>query len=238
MPGRVRAPRNQTADKPVLRLSAVSNFRRRAAWVSSFGPLLQGTKSSTAHSSPGSIVPIEGSVQDVGCRIPESRGVLAARGWCGQCETAPEAKASGAVSMRCRRWPTLPRSLDRSTIGAVGLNDRVRDGNGCGPYALIACYLVRQAASRLTEGVRVNGQEDVCGRCVISAAVLTHAVVCSHGSSLRRYAPSLGMLTLELLEVVKPHGRLGPLRSERLATCPRRQPIDGAVVFPGAPRKG
>src|SRR5690348_16564125 len=42
------------------------------------------------------------------------------------------------VSMRCRRWPTLPRSLDRSTIGAVGLNDRVRDGNGCGPYALIA----------------------------------------------------------------------------------------------------
>ena len=40
--------------------------------------------------------------------------------------------------MRCRRWPTLPRPLGRSTIGAVGLNDRVRDGNGCGPYALIA----------------------------------------------------------------------------------------------------
>src|SRR5690349_682379 len=42
------------------------------------------------------------------------------------------------LSQGCRRWPTLPRSLDRSTIGAVGLNDRVRDGNGCGPYALIA----------------------------------------------------------------------------------------------------
>ena len=40
--------------------------------------------------------------------------------------------------MRCRRRPTLPRPLGRSTIGAVGLNDRVRDGNGCGPYALIA----------------------------------------------------------------------------------------------------
>ena len=40
--------------------------------------------------------------------------------------------------MRSRRWPTLPRSLERSTIGAVGLNDRVRNGNGCGPYALTA----------------------------------------------------------------------------------------------------
>src|SRR4029450_13493951 len=40
--------------------------------------------------------------------------------------------------MRCRQWPTLPRPLGRSTIGAVGLNDRVRDGNGCGPYALVA----------------------------------------------------------------------------------------------------
>src|SRR5438874_12705028 len=38
----------------------------------------------------------------------------------------------------CRRRPTLPRPLGRSTIGAVGLNDRVRDGNGCGPYALVA----------------------------------------------------------------------------------------------------
>src|SRR5258705_10226395 len=43
-----------------------------------------------------------------------------------------------AVSNRCRRRPTLPRPLGRSTIGAVGLNDRVRDGNGCGPYALVA----------------------------------------------------------------------------------------------------
>ena len=40
--------------------------------------------------------------------------------------------------MRCRRRPTLPRPLGRSTIGAVGLNDRVRNGNGCGPYALVA----------------------------------------------------------------------------------------------------
>ena len=35
------------------------------------------------------------------------------------------------------RRPTLPRSLDRSTIGATGLNFRVRNGTGCGPCALV-----------------------------------------------------------------------------------------------------
>ena len=29
--------------------------------------------------------------------------------------------------------PTLPRRLQRSTIGRLGLNLRVRDGNGCFP---------------------------------------------------------------------------------------------------------
>src|ERR1019366_4244948 len=48
-----------------------------------------------------------------------------AKSWLGRCK-------------RCRRRPTLPRSLNRSTIGAVGLNDRVRNGNECGPYALVA----------------------------------------------------------------------------------------------------
>ena len=38
----------------------------------------------------------------------------------------------------CRRRPTLPRPRGRSTIGAAGLNGRVRDGNGCGPCALVA----------------------------------------------------------------------------------------------------
>ena len=36
-----------------------------------------------------------------------------------------------------RRRPTLPRGLPRSTIGAEGLNCRVRNGNGCGPFAKI-----------------------------------------------------------------------------------------------------
>src|SRR5262249_11731020 len=36
-----------------------------------------------------------------------------------------------------RRRPTLPRGLPRSTIGAEGLNCRVRNGNGCGPFAKV-----------------------------------------------------------------------------------------------------
>ena len=55
--------------------------------------------------------------------------------------------------MRCRRRPTLPRPLERSTIGAVGLNDRVRDGNGCGPYALVASEDVRQQMEVKNMGV-------------------------------------------------------------------------------------
>src|SRR5947199_9986708 len=44
------------------------------------------------------------------------------------------------LDMRSRSWrrPTLPRPRSRSTIGADRLNDRVRDGNGCGPVALVA----------------------------------------------------------------------------------------------------
>ena len=43
--------------------------------------------------------------------------------------------------------PTLPRPLERSTIGATGLNYRVRNGNGCGPCALVAsrmCWASRR----------------------------------------------------------------------------------------------
>ena len=35
------------------------------------------------------------------------------------------------------RRPTLPRTCARSTIGAEGLNYRVRDGNGWDPLARI-----------------------------------------------------------------------------------------------------
>jgi hypothetical protein len=43
---------------------------------------------------------------------------------------------SGGASKESRRRPTLPPGLPGSTIGARGLNFRVRDGTGCLPSAM------------------------------------------------------------------------------------------------------
>ena len=48
----------------------------------------------------------------------------------------PDAMASGPKSKKSRRRPTLPGGLPPSTIGAGGLNCRVRNGNGCFPAAM------------------------------------------------------------------------------------------------------
>jgi hypothetical protein len=47
----------------------------------------------------------------------------------------------GRPSNGARRCPTLPRGLPRSTIGAGGLNFRVRNGSGCFPFAVAAATL-------------------------------------------------------------------------------------------------
>jgi hypothetical protein len=49
-----------------------------------------------------------------------------------------------------RRRPTLPGGLPPSTIGAGGLNFRVRNGNGCDPSAVATetCCLRARRASR------------------------------------------------------------------------------------------
>ena len=55
-----------------------------------------------------------------------------------------------------RRCPTLPRGLPRSTIGAEGLNFRVRDGTGCFPLAMAAATLWNcQPGSRPYSGNRI-----------------------------------------------------------------------------------
>ena len=41
------------------------------------------------------------------------------------------------AATKIRRRPTLPRRFRLSTIGAGGLNFRVRDGNGCDPTAMV-----------------------------------------------------------------------------------------------------
>ena len=47
-------------------------------------------------------------------------------------------------SMCVRRCPTLPHSFGCSTIGAVGLSFRVRDGTGRFPHAMTAVTLPTQ----------------------------------------------------------------------------------------------
>ena len=65
---------------------------------------------------------------------------------------APEERCGHLSSgYEIRRRPTLPGTLVPSTIGAGGLNFRVRDGNGCDPSAVateICCQLARRTAPR------------------------------------------------------------------------------------------
>ena len=55
-------------------------------------------------------------------------------------------RGAGLLVNGARRCPTLPRGLPRSTIGAGGLNFRVRNGSGCFPFAVAAATLWRCVA--------------------------------------------------------------------------------------------
>src|SRR6267143_2512034 len=86
------------------------------------------------------------------CSCPKARcGRSMWRGWC--CDNRVENAECpmfndqwlvdidhSTLDIRCESWrrPTLPPPRRGSTIGADRLNDRVRDGNGCGPVALVA----------------------------------------------------------------------------------------------------
>ena len=50
-----------------------------------------------------------------------------------------------AQAKKSRRRSTLPRSCPRSTIDAKELNGRVRDGIGCGLFAVITGKIVKKA---------------------------------------------------------------------------------------------
>ena len=63
-------------------------------------------------------------------------------------DNGPGEKQTGSpvgdpVAKLVRRRPTLPRGRPRSTIGAEGLNFRVRNGAGCFPFAMVAETLWR-----------------------------------------------------------------------------------------------
>ena len=64
----------------------------------------------------------------------------------GDIETKKPIIADGPFYFKSRQRPTLPHSYPCSTIGAEGLNFRVRNGNGCRPFAMVtkksvkSCY--------------------------------------------------------------------------------------------------
>ena len=51
-------------------------------------------------------------------------------------DEAPHTRCAGLQSRLFRRRPTLPGGIPPSTIGAGGLNFRVRNGNGCDSAAM------------------------------------------------------------------------------------------------------
>ena len=51
--------------------------------------------------------------------------------------TAEPSRLSAAKNEKSRQRPTLPPGRPDSTIGAGGLNGRVRNGNGCDPSAMV-----------------------------------------------------------------------------------------------------
>ena len=68
----------------------------------------------------------------------------------------PVPAGTGFSGRNVRQCPTLPRGLPRSTIGAEGLNFRVRDGTGCFPLAIAAATLWNyQPGSRPYSGNRI-----------------------------------------------------------------------------------
>src|SRR5205814_10306856 len=77
-----------------------------------------------------------------------------------------------------RRWrrSTLPPPREGSTIDADRLNDRVRDGNGCGPVALVASKVKDECVNswcwRLTPSVWTAERSSLTGNYYGSAEAL------------------------------------------------------------------
>src|SRR5262249_45080361 len=71
---------------------------------------------------------------------------------------AASVRTEATLTHDVRRRPTLPRGPPPSTIGAEGLNFRVRNGTGCFPFAMTAETLWRFRSSAFLgrTGLRVT----------------------------------------------------------------------------------
>src|SRR5262249_15314278 len=76
--------------------------------------------------------------------------------------SVPAPFRAGTLFERTRRRPTLPGGLPPSTIGAGGLNCRVRHGNRCDPAAMVAGNLSVPQRGRDKSIASTNVFQTVC----------------------------------------------------------------------------
>ena len=76
-------------------------------------------------------------------RIPRPRSSTSSLNTTQTSEEGRSTTSGATLFKHVRRRPTLPRGPPRSTIGAEGLNFRVRNGTGCFPFAITAETLLR-----------------------------------------------------------------------------------------------
>ena len=89
------------------------------------------------------------------------------RGWTGKKGTRPRSFRSTGAGGGGRRQPTLPQRGRCSTIGALRLNFRVRDGNGWDPQAIVTGQnLGRLLGDGEGRGARVGGGGTFRGQAV------------------------------------------------------------------------
>ena len=67
--------------------------------------------------------------------------------------------AGGRFECKGRRRRTLPPGHPGSTIRAARLNDRVRDGNGCDPRAIVTDQFLDWLASQVMGSTEQTGHE-------------------------------------------------------------------------------
>ena len=100
----------------------------RSAWASSIAGSHPRGRGRAAPSRARALVARGGGVEGLGHEAPAYRPV-----GLGKANGPPE---GGPFPTMFRRRPTLPPRRQGSTIGAGGLNFRVRDGTGCFPSAM------------------------------------------------------------------------------------------------------
>ena len=76
-------------------------------------------------------------------RVPQPRSPTSSLNTTQTSEEGRSTISGATLFKHVRRRPTLPRGPPRSTIGAEGLNFRVRNGTGCFPFAITAETLLR-----------------------------------------------------------------------------------------------